>query len=247
MLDPIQNQQNSASLLNQLNLQQIPKPLPLPSFPMQNLALIPSTEDQLFQGMMAQNNRISLTPQSFANIITNSIIKVVESMMSIFMEKLQSLFGQAGATGAIDPASSSSVAGSAGPAGTVGAEAVGGTAGANEPAATTGAGAGATAGVQEQKPSFFDGVKDVFGKVSDFFFGGSGGFLDFAKDVLTSVIPGLGALSIPKLMQKFKTLGKGLKTLLRGGKDALDGLLSKGKDFLSGAVDAGKKFFKKLF
>lgn len=223
-----------------LNLQ--PQETPLDkmlrtSFPMQNLLL---ATDPSIQDATSSQTRISLTPQALANIITNSVIKVMQSMMGLFMEQLQALMGM---QKQMSPASSGSEPTPPAPAeSTPDTTAAGGT--------TDSLGApGTSTDSTDSKDTGSIGttLTNLFGKITDFFFSDQKGIGGLFKDIVTSILPGGSGIKIGKLLSKFKSLSKPLQGLLKIGKDSLGTIFSKGKDLLSGLFKSGKSLFKKLF
>lgn len=217
MIDPVQSQSVANVLLNADSPTQR-KLLPV-GFPMQNLATY--AEDAAVTPKAA-TNRISLTPQSFASIITKSIIEAVQSVMAMFLDKIMELSG-------IQKASSSEASESTGTSTASGAA-----------TATNVSGSTSTAGSENTQPSGpLETVKELLKKVGEFFFGENGGIGQVIKDLATSVLSG-GTL-------KLDSIWKNVKNIWKAGKDLLGGAFESGKDLLSGLWKSGKKMLSKIF
>ncbi len=205
-------------------------------FPMQNL--IAMADDPL--AAVSSRDRISLTPQSFASIIAKSIVQAVQGVVSIFVDKLAEIFGMrksGSVQGAGSSGATSESTGTGSTSGTQGTSGTSGTSGADDTEASSGT---------QESGGIVDSVKDFFGKIGDFFFGGKGGIGEVLKDIVTAFIPG-GALKIGAVLKKFKGAGKALKNILRLGKSAIGSLFKTGSSVVSKLFKSGKNFFKKLF
>ncbi|MBN8550863.1 MAG: hypothetical protein J0M12_16230 [Deltaproteobacteria bacterium] len=218
-------------------------------FPMQNLALTAQPDQSLPASTSESQNKLSLSAQSLATIITNAVIKTVQAMMSLFIEKLlPALTGQqTSTTGETGTATSPTTVGTAAP-GTTSTDSVDDAPSTSAPSATSGT-------TKKEEGSFLDGVKGIFKNVTNFLFGENANGISIFKDILTTFIPG-GTFT--NLLSKFTGLDKVVSGLLTLGKGTLGKVLTKGTQFIDsifpgsstaikGLVDKGKSFLKKIF
>ena len=228
MINSISTQNSPQSML----MQNAPRLLDSAAtgFPMQNLIAL--AEDPL--AAVASDKRISLTPQSFASIITKSIVQAMQAVITTFIDKITELIGMQKAGTSPAPEASGSTAGTTS------------TGSASESPGTSGTSSSSGTSGTEESGGVFDSVKDFFGKIGDFFFSGKDGVGEILMDIVTSLLPG-GALKTGELLKKFKGAGKVLKNLLNLGEGALGSVVKKGKDLVGKLFKSGKSILQKIF
>lgn len=202
----------------------------LPLFPLQNLTLDAQLAAVLAGSTTAEQNKISLSVQSLATIITNAVVKTTTAIVGMFLEKLAPLFGEK-LGGSTDVTT----------AGSTGANsAIEETATPDQPATST------NSNEAPKEKSWLDSIKNAFGKIGDFI--GNSGIGDILKSIATAFIPGGLATKILTKWTGFGELFDGaLSGLLSKGAKLLDTILPGASDTVTGLVSKGKSLLKKIF